>query len=210
MVSIIIVGVKRWEEYTLPFIVSLKKYAPAINIICVDNGSSYPDFPGVKMVRTPEVVSLPAAFNVGLHETPDSDWYITSSNDMLITKPLDLARIEALPNDSLYSFVHVVDALYGFEYIENWMLFTPRRVYEAVGEWDEAFAPMWFEAADYSIRAKKAGYKWTILDRDDWGVFHREEERMTERKAYMREHMQERLANREYLMRKHGIPFTRR
>lgn len=206
MVSIIIVGVARWSDYTRPFLDSIKQNAPGLNVICVDNGSMYPDYPGVKMVRTPTVISLPAAFNVGLRETPPSDWYITSSNDMLITKPLDVARIEALPDDSLYSFVHVVDAMYGFEYIENWMLFTPARVYEGVGKWwDEAFAPMWFEAADYSIRAKKAGYKWTIIDREDWGVFHREEERMTERKAYMREHMPQRLANREYLMRKHGI-----
>jgi GT2 family glycosyltransferase len=111
-----------------------------------------------------------------------------------------------MPDDSLYSFVHVVDALYGFEYIENWMLFTPRKVYDGIGKWwDESFAPMWFEAADYAIRAKNAGYRWTILEREDWGVFHREEERMPERKAYMKEHMSARLANREYLMKKHNI-----
>ena len=206
MVSIVIVGVERWEDYTKPFLDSIKKNIPQWNIICVDNGSYYPDYEGVKMVRTPKVISLPAAFNVGLRETPESDLYITSSNDMLIIKPLDIRRFEALPDDSLYSFVHVIDALYGFEYIENWMLFTPKKVYEGIGKWwDEAFTPMWFEAADYSIRAKKAGYKWTILDREEWGVYHREEERMPERKAYMKEHMKERLANRQYLMRKHGI-----
>jgi hypothetical protein len=206
MVSIVIVGVGRWEDYTKPFLDSIKKNIPQWNVICVDNGSMYPDYEGVKMVRTLKVISLPAAFNVGLRETPESDLYITSSNDMLIIKPLDIRRFEALPDDSLYSFVHVIDALYGFEYIENWMLFTPRKVYEGIGKWwDEAFAPMWFEAADYAIRAKKAGYRWTILDREEWGVYHREEERMPERKAYMREHMSARIANREYLMRKHGI-----
>lgn len=206
MVSIIIVGVKRWEDYTKPFLDSIKQYAPTLNVVCVDNGSFYPDYEGVKMVRTPEVISLPAAFNVGLRVTPESDWYITSSNDMLFTKDFPAYRFEFLPNDSLYSFVHVVDALYGFEYIENWMLFTPKRVYEGIGKWwDEAFAPMWFEAADYAIRAQKAGFRWTIEDRDDWGVYHREEERMIERKAYMRDNMGARLANREYLMRKHNI-----
>lgn len=210
MVSIIVVGVKRWEDYTKPFLDSLKEHAPTLNVICVDNGGFYPNYEGVQMVRTPEVISLPAAFNVGLSVCPVSDWYITSSNDMLITKSFPAYRFEYLPDDSLYSFVHVVDALYGFEYIENWMLFTPRRVYEGIGKWwDETFAPMWFEAADYAIRAKKAGYRWTIIDREDWGVYHREEERMPERKAYMKEHMSARLANREYLMKKHGIPHKR-
>jgi GT2 family glycosyltransferase len=206
MVSIIIVGVARWDDYTRPFLDSIKQFAPGLNVVCVDNGDTYPDYPGVKMVRIPRVTSLPAAFNVGLLATDPSDWYITSSNDMLITKPMPVKSFDIMPDDSLYSFVHVVDALYGFEYIENWMLFTPARVLRGVGLWDEKFAPMWFEAADYAIRAKKAGFRWTIIDREDWGVYHREEERMTERKAYMREHMPQRLANRLYLMEKHGIP----
>ena len=206
MISIIIVGVKRWDDYTKPFLDLLKKHAPTLNIVCVDNGGFYPDYDGVMMVRTPEIVSLPAAFNIGLTVTPVSDWYITSSNDMLCTKSFPAHNFECMEDDSLYSFVHVVDAMYGFEYIENWMLFTPRKVYEGIGKWwDEAFAPMWFEAADYAIRAKNAGYRWTILDRNDWGVYHREEERMPERKAYMKENMGARLANREYLMKKHGI-----
>jgi GT2 family glycosyltransferase len=129
-----------------------------------------------------------------------------AGNDMLITKDFPIERFEYMDDEALYSFVYVKDALYGFEYIENWMLFTPRKVYEGIGKWwDEAFAPMWFEAADYAIRAKKAGYRWHIIDRDDWGIYHREEERMAERKAYMKENMSARLANREYLMRKHGI-----
>jgi GT2 family glycosyltransferase len=64
---------------------------------------------------------------------------------------------------------------------------------------------MWFEDADYCIRAQKAGFGLKVLDRKEVGIRHFEDENMQERRAYMRKNMHERRINRQYVERKHGL-----
>lgn len=205
-ISLVITGTGEWKRYTKPFIDSILKYAPGFHIVCVDNGSQYPDVDGVQMVKLPEITSYPAVLNAGMRAYK-ADWYFLCNNDMLITKPLSSSRFEGLNPLCLYSWIKVVDKIYKFEYLESWSMFISDVIHRTIGGFDENFKPMWFEGADYCIRAVKEGFHMAEpLDRIEWGVYHLEDERMIERKAYMQEHMPQRLANREYLMSKHGLP----
>lgn len=203
-VSLVITGAGKWEEYTQPFLDSIARYATGFHVVCVDLGCEYPDYPNVQMVRHP-LTSYAAALNLGI-QAHKADWYFLCNNDMLITKPLDAGRVGSLNPDCLYSWVMVDKKTVGFEYLESWSMFVSQKVLEAIGLFDENFRPMWFEGADLCYRAQQAGFQLAPpLDRNEWGIYHREEERMDERKAYMGKHIEQRRANRLYLWRKHGI-----
>ncbi len=203
-VSIVITGYQKWEEYTYPFIQSIFKYATGFKIVCVDLDSHYPDITGVQMVRHP-LTSYAAALNLGINAYK-ADWYFLCNNDMLIVKPLDVSRFDALDRDSLYSWVMVDKKTVGFEYLESFSMFLSQNVIDKIGLFDENFKPMWFEGADLCYRAQQAGYKLAPpLDRTEWGVYHLEDERDGERKQYMAQHIEARRANRLYLWQKHHL-----
>lgn len=201
MLSVIIVGINDWEKYTLPFIDSLRTHTRA-RIVCVDNGSQppYPVTEGVQMVRAEAVIPYPAALNIGLLAAPRSDWYFIANNDMLIEHSFD---VQDLNLNNLYGFMQY--SFSGHPYLAGWGLFISQKILETVGLFDEALAPMWFEDADYSIRCVRAGFGLQTLDRKAWGIRHFEDERMTDRKAYMQKHMEARQRNRKYVMVKHGL-----
>lgn len=204
-VSIIIVGVNEWERYTLPCIKSLQENDPGIDIICIDNFSNpqYPEMSGVTMLHTSKLHCYASALNIGL-KISEANWNIVSNNDMIYTQKIS-DRIVTLKKDSIYGFIKYSNIFHGVEYLAGWCLFIPREVYFKVGEFDEKFAPMWFEDADYSHRAVKAGIKLIEFDRKAWGIRHIEDERMGERKSYMASHMEARQRNREYMRKKHGL-----
>lgn len=204
-VSLVITGTYKWNEYTKPFIQSIQRYAPEFYIVCVDNGSSYPNYPDVQFVKLPNVEPYPKVLNEGI-KAYKADWYFLCNNDMLITKPLSISRFNHLHSDSLYSWVMVSNKTVGFEYLESFSMFVPQRIIDKIGYFDEHFTPMWFEGADYCYRAQKAGFKLAPpLDRNEWGIYHLEDERMDERKQYMKEHIEQRKANRLYLWKKHHL-----
>jgi GT2 family glycosyltransferase len=203
-VSIVITGYKKWDEYTLPFLQSIQQYTTGFQVVCVDLDSQYPDFPGVQMVRHP-LTSYAAALNLGI-QAHKADWYFLNNNDLLITKPFDASQVEALDPDCIYSWVMVDKKTVGFEYLESFSMFLSQKVIDKIGLFDENFKPMWFEGSDLCYRAQQAGFKLAPpLDRLEWGVYHREDERDGERKQYMAEHIEQRRANRAYLQQKHGI-----
>lgn len=203
-VSIVITGHQKWEEYTLPFLQSIEKYATGFQVVVVDLDAHYPDYPGVIMVRHP-LTSYAAALNLGINAY-QADWYFLCNNDMLITKALDASRFESLDTSSLYSWVMVSAKTVGREYLESFSMFVPEKIRADIGMFDENFKFMWFEGADYCFRAQAAGYKLAPpLDRTDWGVYHLEDERDAERKTIMREHMEYRQANKLYLWKKHKM-----
>jgi len=203
-VSIVITGYKKFAEYTLPFIESIFRYATGFKIVCVDLDSHYPNITGVQMVRHP-LTSYAAALNLGI-QAYKADWYFLNNNDLLITKPFDASQVEALDPDCIYSWIMVDKKMVGFEYLESFSMFVSDKLLSEIGIFDKHFAPMWFEGADLCYRALQAGFKLAPpLDRNKWGVYHREDERDAERKAYMQEHIEQRRANRQYLWQKHGI-----
>ena len=201
MAAIIIIGVNEWERFTLPMLESVRKNDQAIDIVLVDNGSK-PAYPECT-IRTDKVTSYAEALNIGLLAAGNQDWYVVSNNDVLVNKPFSHRMVLSLDNRKLYGFW--THDFHGRAYLSGWCLFISKYVLDTVGYFDAALTPMWFEDADYSIRCANAGIELCQLDRDDWGIYHLQDERNNERKSYMADNIGARKHNREYVRVKHGI-----
>jgi GT2 family glycosyltransferase len=200
MITAVIVGVGEWERYTRPMLDSIVRFMPSMRVVLVDNGSNYPDSDGVLTVRTEQVVSYPEALNIGIEAAGYSDWYLILNNDILIEKPF---TVDGFDRHSLYGFI-----TYNFrrwQYLAGWAIFISSDAIHDIGLFDPELKPMWFEDADYCIRAQKAGYKLVTLDRKEVGIRHFEDENAKERRSYMNKNMVARRRNRHYVECKHGL-----
>lgn len=201
-VSVVIVGIDQWEKYTLPLLDDLHNHEPGVNIVCVDNGSNPPYPDGKEIARLDKTVCYAKAINVGLQVAGYRDWYVVMNNDVRIHKPF-ISQVKALDPNNLYGFYQWNNV--GREYLSGWCYFISHKLFKAVGYFDESFAPMWFEDADYSIRAVDKGYGLVSLDRDGWGVEHLAYNRSTERNEYMGAYLPQHERNLAYLKRKHRL-----
>lgn len=203
--SIIVVGINQWEEYTRPFLDSLREHEPDVRCVVVDNGSGEPyrvEKHNVIHARLADTVCYAKALNYGAGASGDSDWYMFFNNDVLVDKPF-IHRIDQLDPKALYGFkIHV---FVNQPYICGWCMIVSREAWEAVGKFDEKLTPMWYEDTDYCIRARKLGYKIQELDREEWGLRHLEDERQVDRKQYLGKHKDARKRNRKYMKDKHDI-----
>jgi len=206
-VRAIVIGLNEWERYTKPALESLKRTNPDMAITCVDNGSDepYPPTTGVSFIISQKKRSYAGGINLGLQWFPDDDWYIILNNDILAEKNFT-DKIVRLNPAILYGFYLWPSgtALLPTDYLSGWCMILSKHVYKTVGLFDEACAPMYFEDADYSYRAKQAGFNLVCFDRSDWGIKHLEGERHKERSKYMSKHTKERNEIRDYLLEKHG------
>lgn len=155
-IAAIIVGIDGWERYTKPLIDSIRKHEPGCVVTVVDNASAtpYPDDIDARLIHT-ERMCYSAAINIGWRHCPPSDWYIVLSNDVLCTGPFaeTLAR---------YGDGDLVGPLlketHGFPYIEGWCIATPRKVWDAIGQWDaENFPGSSWEDVWWSTEARLHG-----------------------------------------------------
>jgi len=197
-VSIVVIGIDKWEEYTHPLLYTIEKSEPDASVILVDNASV---IPYENAVRTDKRLSYAAALNFGASQA-DPDWYMFLNNDVYFQKPF-LHRFDALDprhfhGMNTYKFKN-------YDYICGWCMMISRELWNIVGPFDENLKPMWFEDADYSIRCQKEGFSLQIHDRYEWGVIHIEDENMADRRSYLQKNKPARRANREYVMRKHGL-----
>ena len=202
-ITAVIVGVNEWETYTRPAIESIHANDPDIDIIVIDNGSD-PKYPILDdlVIRYKETVSYPEALNVGMKI--ESDWYILLNNDILFHKPI-YKKLMRLDPCKLYGFYQWDDVrIFPTPFLSSWCLFVSRELHQEIGGFDEALKPMYFEDADFSLRAIQAGYPLELLDRDEWGIQHLES-RLHERKKYKHKHSEAWRANRLYVMEKHGL-----
>ena len=127
---------------------------------------------------------------------------VVCNNDVLFHRPF-CDRLAALDPARLYGFwTHTI-----FEqpYLSSWCLLISKTVLERVGMFDEAFAPMWFEDADYCIRAQAAGVPLVELDRTVWGIEHLAPDRKDERALFESAHGDAWKRNQAYLREKHGL-----
>lgn len=208
MVVTVAIGINDWEKYTLPLIGSFRAHEFSAPLVIVDNCSDtpYPASGSAIIARTPQRLSYAAALNYGINHIKGADWYAVMNNDVLIHKPFT-ERVERLDPHYIYGFQeHPTDLVNPKAFYQSgWCMFISGCALLEVGYFDEAFAPMWFEDADYCIRAQKAGFGMQGLDREDWGIEHLAMERKYERERYMRDNNKARKANRERLWRKHGV-----
>jgi hypothetical protein len=108
--------------------------------------------------------------NIGLvggiicHEdNPDLIWFAGGSFD----KYLESSREY---NGKLYSG-STFDAIFDTQWISGCMTLIPRRIYDQLGGYKEDFF-IWSEEWDYSLRAKKAGYRLVVAS--GARIFHKE------------------------------------
>ena len=202
--SVVIVGLGEWERFTKPCIDSLLENNASFQVIVVDNGSD-PAYeahkPCYRIVHNPVKGSYAQGLNMGYAETEPNEWTIFTNNDVLFHEPI-FHRLHSLKPDNLYGFM-LYDKVFTRPYLSGWCLFVHDALIDRIGLFDETFAPMWFEDADYSYRAVDAGFGLVELDRLQWGIEHLE--RKGERGRIMNDKLDARKANRARLEKKHHV-----
>lgn len=158
----IIVGHNQWEEYTFPFIKSLKLHNPELDVVVVNNGSLpiYPlGMPGLfDTIGLSDLSCYAKAINFGISfakDVFDPDWYIILNNDMYCHGPF-MKILENLKDDTIYGDTKRPN--FG-GYIEGHLIIIPRHLLAVVGYFDEQFEVASFEDIDYSYRARQNGFK---------------------------------------------------
>ena len=156
MISVIIVGINQWQEFTKPLLCDLQDWGKGCEVIVIDNASDepYPEQNWYKVIRT-ERLCYSAAINVGVRAST-GDWIFSINNDVSIYDDF-IKAVEANTPDKIYARQIITEA--GHTWFGNWNVVIPRQVWEAVGEFDEGFRVCGFEDADYSMRAAKMGIK---------------------------------------------------
>mgnify|MGYP001293464684 FL=1 len=156
-VSIVAVGIDKWEVSSLPMIESVKRFEPNADIVLVDNAADepYPTDAGARVVRLDKRVSMAEAMNYGAMFTKAS-WMLFANNDILCTAPY-IKMVEGLSRKAIYG----VDVLNWWKrrWLDGWIMAIPRGVWNRVGIFDPNFIYAGFEDADYCFRVEQAGYK---------------------------------------------------
>lgn len=205
-VALIAVGINNWDRYTKPFVDTLYQHEPEARCIFVDNASAFPynfaEYPNVKTARVVKTLGYAEALNYGAMIAEDADWYFFLNNDITWEKPF-LHRFDGLDANKLHGFIQYKFAQY--DYLAGWGFIVSRKMWKKVGQFDGSLTPMWFEDADYCIRAKKLGHILQVHDRKEWGIHHIEEENHQDRIRYLNANKPARIFNRAYVMRKHGL-----
>ena len=164
-IAALIIGIDGWERYTLPLVQSILRHEPDTEIVVIDNGSAipYPPYPYVHYtVRT----CYAKAINTAAALSPDADWYVILSNDVVCTRKytglfrqLDKNNIygdlRRLGEGGIYS--HIVFAM-------GWCVIASRDLFYDVGGWDENYVVSSWEDVDFSFTAHNRGYKLFALD----------------------------------------------
>ena len=152
-VSVIIVGINGWLEYTRPLIAGLWQFEPEVNIVCVDNHSDtpYPEAPHI--VRTPERLCYSAAINYGVDQAPDG-WILSLNNDVRCHGDF-VKHVESLNPGKIYGRQIIEEA--GHVWLGNWLALFTKDTWNKLGGFDPHFAVCGFEDADYCIRGKRLG-----------------------------------------------------
>jgi len=152
--AIVMVGIDGWEQFTLPAIKSIHSHNPDVRLIVVDAASKdpYPANQWAQILRLDESPSYAYALNSGIQLAGKCDWYLLLNNDVICHSPI--------PWKDLHP-----EFIYGRQIIEEdgnrwlglWLAAVSRKVWSAVGRFDEKFLLCGFEDADYCIRAKQLG-----------------------------------------------------
>lgn len=160
----IIIGIDGWQRFTLPLIESIEKHQPDCHIVVVDNASiePYPNYAGdsnALIVRRPERLCYSAAINHGKDFAEYAwgvhDWYIVLSNDVLCTGAFSHV-LEGYSDDNVVG--PLLKHTDGFPYLEGWAIATPRKVWDAIGQWDaENFHGSSWEDVWWSTEARLHG-----------------------------------------------------
>jgi len=156
--SIIIVGIDGWSEWTLPALRSIRKYEPDTQVIIVDNGSKIP-YPitldhKTLVIRLKDTQSYTKAINQGVLWGRESEWYLILNNDIEFRSYIS-DIVDNLDNSFIYGKQIIESG--GHRWLGLWLALIPKKVWDVVGKFDENFRSCGFDDADYCIRAKNLG-----------------------------------------------------
>lgn len=156
-IATIIVGIDNWQKYTLPLVESIGRHEPNCQVFVVDNNSAEP-YPMRDGVRTSRLC-YSNAINRGKSAVDEVygpfDWYIVLSNDVLCTGPF-AHLLEQQDGEAVIG--PLLKNAHGFDYIEGWAVFVPRKIWDAVGGWDERFLGSDYEDVAFSTAARQKGF----------------------------------------------------
>lgn len=155
-VSVVIVGINGWNEYTRPCILSIADYDPDVEIVLIDNASEPPYEYGIRTER----ISYAAAINEGVRRS-SSDWILSINNDVLCEGAFS-EYIETLPTNAVYGRQIITEK--NHVWLGNWLFLAPRKIFDAVGGFDPNFEMCGFEDADFCVRAEALGYPTIQVD----------------------------------------------
>ena len=152
--AIIVVGIEGWEEFTLPAIKSIRIHNPDDYLILVDAGSKvpYPRNEYAQLLRLDESTSYAYALNSVIQLASKSDWYLLLNNDVICQGPIPWHDLHP---EFIYTRQIIEED--GNRWMGLWIAAVSRKVWSAVGRFDEKFLLCGFEDADYCIRAKQLG-----------------------------------------------------
>jgi GT2 family glycosyltransferase len=153
MISVIIVGIDRWEEYTRPLIAQIWGHHPDIEVCVIDNASNKPYPQADHIVRSDKRLSYAGAINLGMSKTT-KPWVVVLNNDV---------RCDGVFVDAVTSLDH--NMIYGmsvyseptFNWFSSWIFILNRATYLKVGEFDPCFEVCAYEDVDFCYRAMKLG-----------------------------------------------------
>lgn len=155
-IAVLIIGIDGWKQYTKPLIDSIRENAPDVDIVAVDNASDepYPAYSTARLIRTRRLC-YSAAINLAASQAPDADWLIVLSNDVICTGPF-AEIVSVLPDDGIYG--PEVLNVWRWKYLMGWCVIVPRKVWNALGGWDEKYIMSSWEDVDYSAMAVEHGF----------------------------------------------------
>ena len=171
-ITAIVVGIDGWEEYTRPLIDGIKQHSPSIDVVCLDNFSDDPYPEDHRVACTPRRMGYAAAMNYGLSLVQVSDWYMPMNNDIAITGDLSYIFRGLDPHCLHGPAINKVAGVNDGDFLNGWIYAISNELLQTIGLFDEAFKVNWFEDADYSFRAKAAGFPLRILDTEGMGLTH--------------------------------------
>ena len=162
IIKAVIIGHNQWDEYTYPLIESMQKYASAIELYVVDNGSDpgYPQIGGYTLVRSNNH-SVARAINAGMRSAEFADWYMILDNDTICTA--SFLPIFSTLDENVYYGAEIKDWEV-CSYVVGWCRLMSSKLFSVVGSQDERFAPWGYTDVDYSYRAVQAGFKIEQID----------------------------------------------
>lgn len=144
-------GYEHEADYVLPYVESVKKYEPKADLTIVDNGSPKPyAFP----CKRTDNLAIMTSFNRVIDGT--WDWLMLTDTDVLCHGEF-LKYMAGFDQNYLYG--QQIFKRGEIEWFDGWMFIVPRKIWDAIGRFDEEFKLTGaFQDLDYCIRAKKAGF----------------------------------------------------
>jgi hypothetical protein len=153
MVTVILVGIDGWAEYTKPAVDSILSYEPDVELIVIDNASD-PPYPNTGYVLRTERMSYAEAINTGAYNTK-SDWILSLNNDVVCQGQF-ASTVQALDPNAIYGREIIEEK--GHTWLGNWLAVFTRSVFWELRGFDKNFEMCGFEDADFCVRGMELGY----------------------------------------------------